>query len=313
MIYKTKAPGSLMLLGEYAVLEGKTAIVAAINKFISISLCPRRDKKINIHSSLGNLTINCHSINPHPPFEFILTTLALKKLTSGCDIIIQSNLPYSIGLGSSAAVTVALLSAINSWLKISLTKKNLWKQAMKIIKIVQGNGSGADCAASIYGGILAFRNHPFSITSIKSIPPITAIYSGKKLITAQAIDIVNQHRRQRPDFYRTIDQRMDELGIKATNIINEKNWPALGHLFNLGQELMTILSVSNEILSFLVTELRKQPNIFGAKISGAGLGDCVIGVGTLIADLFPRNNNEKKLGVKQIPLDITVEGVTLNA
>ena len=313
VIYKTKAPGSLMLLGEYAVLEGKTAIVAAINKFISISLRPRSDEKININSSLGKLTLNCHSINPCPPFEFILTALALKKLPSGCDIMIQSNLPYTIGLGSSAAVTVALLSAINAWLKTSLTKKSLWQQAMTIIKTVQGSGSGADCAASIYGGILAFRNQPFSITSIKSMPPITAIYSGKKLMTAQAIDIVNQRRQQRPSFYQVIDQRMDELGMKATDIINAKNWPALGHLFDLGQELMTTLSVSNEILNFLVTGLREQPTIFGAKISGAGLGDCVIGVGTLTANLFPRNNNEKNLGVKQIPLNITVEGVALNA
>ncbi|MBW5802320.1 mevalonate kinase [Coxiella endosymbiont of Ornithodoros amblus] len=313
MIYKTKAPGSLMLFGEYAVLQGKIAIVAAIDKFISISLSPRRDEKINIDSPLGNLTLDCQSIKLSPPFEFVLAALASKKLPSGCDINIKSTLPPAIGLGSSAAVTVALLTALNAWLQMSMTKNDLWQQALTVIKTIQGKGSGADCAASVYGGVLAFSNPPFSVASLKPIPPITAIYSGKKLTTARAIDIVNQRRQKQPDFYQQIDERINELTVQAIKIINSKNWVALGRLLNLGQELMTTLGVSNEILESLIEGLRKQPTIFGAKISGAGLGDCVIGIGILKSDRFPRNNTEKKLGIKQIVLSVAAEGVTVDA
>lgn len=310
MLYKAKAPGSLMLLGEYAVLQGKTAIVAAIDKFISVSITPRHDDTIHIHSSLGALVIDRHDLNPQAPFEFILMALASKNLPSGCEIVIESELPTAIGLGSSAAVTVALLAALNAWLQIPTTKMDLWQEAMSVIRAVQGQGSGADCAASIYGGVTAFRCQPFSVTPLKQIPPIVAVYSGKKLTTARAINIVNKRRKQQPDFYQNVDYRMDELATKAIEIINEKNWHELGTLFNLGQELMVTLGVSNEVLDSLVKELREQPTLLGAKISGAGLGDCVIAVGTLSSNVFPRNDNEKNLGVKQIASLVTTEGVS---
>lgn len=312
MLYRAKAPGSLMLLGEYAVLHGKTAIVAAVDKFVLVSLAPRKDNIIYIRSSLGELVADRRQLQPLPPFEFILTALASKKIPTGCDVMIESDLPSAIGLGSSAAVTVALLAGINAWLKTPLTKNNLWQEAINVIKAVQDQGSGADCAASIYGGIIAFRNYPFHIVSLKNRPPIVVIYSGKKLTTAQAINIVNTRRQQQPTFYQELDKKMDKLGLHAINIINTSNWRAFGRLLNKGQKLMITLGVNNKILDTLINQLRRKPSIFGAKISGSGLGDCIIGIGMLPSNVFPQNNNERNLGVKQIPLTITSEGININ-
>ena len=312
MLYRAKAPGSLMLLGEYAVLHGKTAIIAAVDKFILISLIPRNDNTIYIRSSLGELTTDRRQLQPLSPFEFVLTALASKKLPTGCDVVIESDLPNAIGLGSSAAVTVALLAGINAWLKIPLIKKKLWQEAMNVIKAVQNQGSGADCAASIYGGVIAFRNHPLHIVSLKNRPPIVVIYSGEKLTTTRAIDIVNTRRQQQPIFYRDVDEKMDELALNAINIINTGDWQAFGRLLNEGQKLMITLEVNNKILDTLINQLLEKTSIFGAKISGSGLGDCVIGVGILSSNVFPQNNNERDLGVKQIPLTVTLKGVNIN-
>ena len=312
MLYSAKAPGSLMLLGEYAVLHGKTAIVAAIDKFILVSLIPRNDDTVYIHSSLGELIADRHQLQPTPPFEFVLTALASKELPTGCDVMIESDLPNSIGLGSSAAVTVALLAGISAWLKIPLIKKKLWQDAMSVIKSVQNQGSGADCAASIYGGVIAFRNHPLYILSLKNRPPIVVVYSGIKLTTGQAINIVNTRRQKQPILYRDIYEKMDELALNAINVINIGDWKTFGHLLNEGQKLMIALKVNNKILDTLINQLLEKPSIFGAKISGSGLGDCVIGAGILSSNVFPQNNNERNLGVKQIPLTLITEGVTIN-
>ncbi|WP_304985389.1 mevalonate kinase family protein [Coxiella-like endosymbiont] len=143
-----------MLLGEYSVLQGKTALVAAIDKFISITLKPRSDDRIFIDSTLGTLTLDRHQITLQAPFEFVLATLALKNPPSGCNIKIDSDLPASFGLGSSAAVTVALLIALNRWLEKLLTKSKLWQEALQVIHQVQKKGlalivqpvfSGANC------------------------------------------------------------------------------------------------------------------------------------------------------------------------
>ncbi|MFW0078807.1 MAG: mevalonate kinase [Coxiella endosymbiont of Haemaphysalis qinghaiensis] len=312
MLYRAKASGSLMLLGEYAVLQGKTGLVAAIDKFISVTLEPRNDDRIFIDSALGTLSLNRQQITLQAPFEFVLATLAIKKLPSGCNIKISSDLPASIGLGSSAAMTVALLTTLNRWLEKSSNKLKLWQEALQVMRAVQGSGSGADCAASIFGGVIAFSNPPFSVTSLKGISPLAAVYSGKKLTTARAINIVNSRRQQQPTDYQKIDEQMNELSIKAVQAIDTKNWISLGNLFNSGQELMKTMGVSNGILENLIQGLREQPYILGAKISGSGLGDCVIGVGKLIPNFFPRNEEEKRLGVKQIPLVITSEGASFD-
>lgn len=312
-MYRAKASGSLMLLGEYAVLQGKTGLVAAIDKFISITLKPRNDDRIFVvDSALGALNVSRQQITLQAPFEFVLAALAIKKLPSGCNINISSDLPISIGLGSSAAVTVALLIALDCWLEKSLNKLRLWQEALQVIRIVQGGGSGADCAASIFGGVITFSNPPFSVTSLERIFPLVAVYSGSKLTTARAINIVNSRRQQQPTDYQKIDEQMNKLSIKAIQAIDTEDWIFLGNLFNSGQELMKTMGISNKILENLIQGLRQQPDILGAKISGSGLGDCVIGVGKLMPNFFPRNEEEKRLGVKQIPLTITSEGASFD-
>ena len=312
-LYRAKAPGSLMLLGEYAVLQGKTALVTAIDKFISVTLEPRSDDQIFIDSALGTLSLNRRQkIVLQAPFEFLLATLALKQLPSGCNIKINSDFSVSLGLGSSAAITVALLTALNRWFEKSSTKSKLWQEALQVIHQVQGGGSGADCAASIFGGVIAFSNPPFSVTSLEGIPLLAAVYSGSKLITARAINIVNSRRQQQPTNYQKIDKQVNELSIKAIQAINTKDWISLGNLFNAGQEFIKTMGVSNELLENLIQGLREQPYILGAKISGSGLGDCVVGIGKLMPNFFPRNKEEKKLGVKQISLAITSEGVSFD-
>ncbi len=137
-----------------------------------------------------------------------------------------------------------------------------------------------------------------------------AVYSGSKLTTAQAIDIVNSRRQKQLTNYQIIDEQMNELSKKGITAINIKDWISLGNLFNSGQELMKAIGVSNGHLENLVQGLREQPHILGAKISGSGLGDCVIGVGKLPPNFFPRNEEEKRLGVKQPFLIITSEGAS---
>lgn len=311
-MYRAKAPGSLMLLGEYSVLQGKIALVATINKFVSITLNPRTDDIIFINSQLGRLTLNRHEITLQAPFEFVLATLAFKNPPSGCNIIINSDFPPSLGLGSSAAVTVALLLALNCWLKKSLTKSKLWQEAIQIVHKVQKVGSGADCAASIFGGTIAFSNPPFWVTSLKYTPPLTVVYSGSKLNTPLAIDIFNQRQQLKSHDLELIYAQMNELSQEGILAINSADWVTLGHLFSSAQGLMKTFGISNRHLDNLVRALQEQPYILGSKISGSGFGDCVIGVGELPPNFFPRNDEERRLGVKQLSLILTSKGASLD-
>ena len=94
--------------------------------------------------------------------------------------------------------------------------------------------------------------------------------------------------------------------------INHQNWNQLGELFNHAQDILVELGVCNDMLGDITQTLRQQLDITGAKISGAGLGDCAIGVGHLTPQTFPQNKQQKAHGVQQIPITIGSQGVTVD-
>jgi mevalonate kinase len=273
--YSASSPGSLMLFGEHAVLRGKLALTAAINRRIHVTIIPRNDDVISISSALGTHTTTMSIQDAHPQFRFVIETLkAASPLPSGCDITIDSEFSHLFGFGSSAAVTVAMQGALNLWMKSGLTKEQIFHKALSVVRAVQGVASGADVAASLFGSCIAYRMCPLSIEPLGWSLPLTAVYSGSKMPTVQVIEYVNTKAAQNPLLYEQLFALMDSVSCEA------KNHPErLGPLFCLQQGLMEALGVSNNTLSAIAYMLREKPGISGSKISGSGLGDCVIGLG----------------------------------
>ncbi|MCL5261503.1 MAG: hypothetical protein M1561_07550 [Gammaproteobacteria bacterium] len=303
-LYKISAPGSLMLFGEHAVLSNKQAIVTAINKRIYVTLHPRSDRLIKIKSKLGAFTTSLDKIIAIKPFVFILAAIKqnLSKLPSGFELEIKSEFSSKLGLGSSAAVTVATLAVLEYWQTgeiYNLTR--LAKSARAVIKEVQGLGSGADAMASVFGGVAAYKMLPFSCKKIARGLPLTVLFSGKKLATKEVLKITAAFAKRFPAAYSYIIQGIDQCAIEAKTAIKRKNWQRLGELMNIHQGFQDALGVNNEALANLIFKLRNDSKIFGAKISGSGLGDCVIGLG--VAKITGR--------VKQIFVCTENNGVTI--
>lgn len=305
MLYKATAPGCLMLLGEYAVLHGKHALVCAVNQRMTVTLTPRTDQTINIISALGHLETNLSHLVVAPPFQFVIAVLKKfrKKLQFGCDIVIDSEFSDQIGFGSSAAVTVAVTAALAAWLEISLSPEDLIRHARETVRKVQSLGSGADVAACVLGGVVAYKMQPLRAEKILCQPPITAIYSGYKTPTVEAVNLVRKGFMAYPKIMKQVLQSIDLCVLEAIQALRDKNWVVLGKIMNIQQGLMDSLGVSTAFLNDLIYQLREQSSITGAKISGSGLGDCVIGLGSTDALQFA---NEK---VKQIPIEVTTQGV----
>src|SRR3990167_6716523 len=308
MQLKASAPGSLMILGEYAVLHGHPALVAAINQSITVTLTPRNDEHIEIHSDLhGVYSTSLSSLIIEKPFHFVLTAIKFyrSQLKFGFNLKIESQFTDQMGLGSSAAVTVATLAAIATWLNIKMTPIRLLRDGRQVVREAQdGLGSGADVAASVYGGLVHYQAQPLFAESLPQLYPLTTWYSGFKTKTIDAIARVNQHFSSRVSLYRSIIQSIGECAKQGVQYAQEGEWAKLGEVMTIQQGMMASLGVSMPRLNEMVYALHALPSILGAKISGAGLGDCVIGLG--------ENNNLvfKQDGVKSLPLAMTRTGVT---
>ncbi|HSW71715.1 MAG TPA: mevalonate kinase [Gammaproteobacteria bacterium] len=309
-LFQASAPGSLFLLGEYAVLYNKPALVCALDKRMTVTLTPRTDEEVELRSEgYGCFRTSLTKLAISAPFQFVSACLYLhrKKLKSGCDIHITSEFSDQVGFGSSAAVTVATLAALFSWLGLPLDHLSLIREARQVVREVQTLGSGADVAASVMGGIVAYRALPLAVEKFSLAPPLTVIYSGSKTPTVEALKRVREKFATTPALFNKLCQAIHQCAKEGIAALEKADWQRLGSAMNVQQGLMQALGVSTPLLEDLIERLRADPAICGAKISGSGWGDCVIGLGR--AEHL--GLEERYQGVKQIAVQVAEEGVSL--
>ncbi len=303
--FKVSAPGKLMLLGEHAVLHGRRALVGAVNQRIAVTCKPRKDGKIHIISALGEYSTWLDYIEIVPAFRFILAALQQERehLSCGMDLQVEAEFSADVGLGSSAAVTAAMMGVLYTISRRKVEPARIFPAAMQTIQAVQGCGSGADLAACVYGGILCYQQEPAQVQKINKDFPLTVVYSGSKLQTGKVINMVKEKYTRHPDLFSGIYDLMDKSVCAAAAAIEKADYQELGELFNINQGLMDALGVSNYLLSEINYRLRKEPGISGSKISGSGLGDCVIGVGKQFDAGFPW---------QMLPLEFSATGLSID-
>ena len=306
----------MMLVGEHAVLRGAQAIVVAINRYIEVNLSPRTDRKIEICSAeFGIYLSSLDECTIAGPYEYILTAIKSYWHKIGCGFTLEINSGFSanVGFGSSAAVTVATLGVLAAWLEDSANLMGLYKRAVKVVRLVQGAGSGADVAASVFGGVVSYKIRPLKIQKMAIDLPVVAVYSGYKTSTSTVIAAMETRRKQFPKIFSHLYTALDHSSRNAVVAIRENNIARLGQIMNIQQGILDALGVNNATLMELVLALRAQPGIYGAKISGAGLGDCILGVGNIEANTFPQNAEQKKRGIEQFSVAISQVGFSMRS
>jgi mevalonate kinase len=254
-LFEAQAPGSVMLMGEHAVLHGYPAIVALL----------RMTEKTQ-----------------HKKFNYVLTAIQQFHdiIPSGFDLQIVADFSDQLGLGSSAAVTVAVLAVLQKWISQRIDLDKIYKLGVKVIRAVQHDlGSGADVAASVYGGVIVYQTKPLKIETINVMPKITLIYTGYKTPTVEVIDKVNNAAKNAPDYFNNLYRIIGDLVLKGIKCFKQQDWQQLGQLFYSHFDAQRALGVSDDTIETIVAELKNMPAVYGAKISGAGLGDCVIALG----------------------------------
>lgn len=320
-MFEVSVPGSVMLMGEHAVLHGYPSIVAAINRRITVTLIPRSDQIIHIDAgNFGDLAIplRCHSRasgNPsngfgmissrnHKKFNYVITAIQQFQniIPCGFDLRIKTNFSDKLGLGSSAAVTVATLAVLQKWISQKIDLAKIYELGVKVVHAVQnGLGSGADIAASVYGGVLLYRMQPLQVEKINVIPEITLIYAGYKTPTVEVIKQVNASAENAPDYFENLYRLIGDLVLKGVECFKHQDWQKLGQLFLRHFDVQRALGVSDTEIEKIIAKLNKMPQIYGAKISGAGLGDCVVALGKL-----------SEAGMQIIDVDIDQKGIKCN-
>lgn len=240
--------GKLLLFGDHAVVYGRPCLAAAIDRYVTASLV----KSIGRESAFVAAARRLFE-EKYGRLEF---GFKIKAFDS------------HYGLGSSAAVTVAVAQAMFKLKEIKITNKELFDFCYQVVKEVQGVGSGFDIAAAIYGGVVYFVTGGKKIEklAVKELPLVVG-YSGVKADTATMI--------KRARISQSFLQKSEIIVEQARVALEKQDWETAGKLMNQNQEILRKIGVSTPKLEQLI-QASLAAGAWGAKLSGAGGGDCMI-------------------------------------
>jgi len=283
---KVLAPGKLMIFGEYAVLYNKPCLVTAVDQRMKASVEVLEDSVFeleapdvevsNYKKSLEDLGKG--DISKGAQFvEIAVKNIAEKHpLKSGLRITTTSEFSSQFGFGSSSASTVCTIKAVSEILNLNLSNREIFDLAFKTVLDIQGKGSGFDVVAAVYGGTLYFVTGGKTIEplNIQSLPLIVG-YSGVKADTVTLINNVKEKFANDNDRLQKIYSEIEKIVEKARSFVIAGDWEQVGSLMNENQKLLKELGVSIDKLDNMISGAI-EAGAYGAKLSGAGGGDCMI-------------------------------------
>jgi len=279
------APAKIILGGEHAVVYGQSALALAIDRGVRVAVSRVSHANGPILRAINLGFVGEVRPDPQGQGPKVLRE-ALSKLREliGADaqdllITVDSDVPVGCGLGSSAALSVALLRGIHRFFGRNLSKENEAELALDLEKIFHGNPSGIDHTVISAGGLICYKRSEQKLL-IDHISPGRKLkfaigMAGQHAGTARAVSALKERSRRHPDIYGRIFSTIGDVVEQMKFCVQEGKLAALGELMDVNQGLLNSLGVSTPKLEALCSIARER-GALGAKLTGAGGGGAVI-------------------------------------
>jgi mevalonate kinase len=271
------APGKIILVGEHFVVHGTPAILAAIDKRVTVTTTFTENKTIKVNSELGTIEVPISSSHEEVKSEFRPFVYLANKIinsnqnVSGLEITIDSDIPIGVGLGSSSACCVAAAASISELFN-ELSSEEILKMSIEAEKTIFPDTSGADCTVCTYGGMIEYP----SIKKIDNTFELNLLIANSMIPhnTKNSVEKVNKFKENN-------EERFSQLCDLETKLIDEvivamKNNDAttFGLKMSENQKYLEEIQISNDMLRDMISSLKEIS--LGTKITGAGDGGCII-------------------------------------
>jgi len=283
---RASAPAKVILFGEHFVVYDKPAILASIDKRIYVDAIARNDDKVTVKSNMGfagAFSKDALEKMKKKKFRSLVQPVlaaandAMQEFDAsiGLDISIRAEFPHAVGLGSSAAISIATIVAVSS-LFGKLSKQKICNMSLDAERIVHNNPSGADSAICTYGGLMLFDRSKGAMPIDSKIDlQLVVVNSGIKRLTGKLVSSVKQLRESDAELFYDLSNMSGNITAQALKAIRSKDYAELGALMTLNHSLLRRLGVSRNVLDRLV-DIALKNGALGAKMTGAGGGGCII-------------------------------------
>jgi mevalonate kinase len=292
---KASAPAKVILFGEHFVVYGSPAILAAINKRISVDariILPNKNK-IVVRSDLGAAGEYNNNNNGEfntleggskakalldPLYAAVRQVLLLRnKKDIGIEIGISSRVPPGIGLGSSAASCVATVAAVDSLFQQNPSREKVCKLAIESERLIHKRTSGADCYVSTFGGLMQYYGKSKSFKNIETKESLSLVVAstGIKHSTSELVAGVKRFKDTNRTLFESLSKQASDVCLQACIAIESGKSDKIGELMNENQIILQQIGISHHKVRDVI-DICSKAGAIGAKMTGAGGGGAVI-------------------------------------
>lgn len=293
------APGKIYLFGEHAVVYGESAICCAVD--LRTQVRASLSDTIRISSVLGDTGLD-H--DRYPYVSSVIEKMSEMADIKGIKLRIDSDIPVGSGLGSSAAVTIATIQALNLLFGCGLGPEDIATLGHSIERKIQGAASPTDTYVSTMGGVVIVPvKKKLNIIDCGIVIGNTGKFSS----TRQLVSNVALLKKNYPQIIDPILSTIGRISITGEELVIKQEYGSIGELMNINQGLLDAIGVSSPELADLIYAARSA-GAYSAKITGAGGGGCMVAL-TQPSDVEKVASAITRAGGEAIITRITEHGV----
>lgn len=277
--------GKIILIGEHSVVYNQPAI--AIPFFgAKIEVEVEESETLTFNSELyqgafAAMPESLNGIKVAIESFFADYRLSLSNITFN----VESSIPYERGMGSSAAITKASITALFKFYNLDYTDEDVLKYVNISEEIYHGNPSGIDSNIIVYNKPLYYtKGAPLQFFEYNLDAYLVVADTNIKGNTKFAVSKVKAYLDEKADRYQLITD-LGKLAYQAYTSLLKNNKMDLGKIMNKAQHILKTLTISNDVIDNLV-DVALTNGALGAKLTGGGLGGCII---CLCEDLLSAN------------------------
>jgi mevalonate kinase len=285
--FSSSAPAKIILFGEHAVVYGRPAIAVPVTQIKAKAIVSAdirgepgmvriQAPDVGLEAILGDLP----SGDPlAAAVRGVLSALKIER-PPACTLRVASTIPVASGLGSGAAVSVAVIRAFSAFLGKPLPDQRVSELAYEVEKLHHGTPSGIDNTVVTYSVPVYFvKGEP--IETLRVAQPFTIVIgdTGVSSPTSLAVGDVRKAWKAKKDHYEALFDSAGAIAGSARQMIEAGLVETLGPLMDANHGILSKMGVSSPELDRLAAVARKA-GALGAKLSGAGRGGNMIALAT---------------------------------
>ena len=264
-------PGKIILLGEHAAVYGQPVLAGAISRGVRVRGVPAAKGRIESPAGLNRVQAEALAR------AFAAAEAAVKA--PALAVSIESTLPVSMGLGSSAALSVAVSKLLLSAKGRSFGPEQVMKLAARMEGEFHGTPSGVDHTTSARGELVLYRREgPTRAVKAKKPVRVIVVLAGERTATKATVAALRVRRERWPKRYTRLFTEIGRFAAEGARAVTRGDLEELGDLMNMNHGLLWAMQLSSERIDASVRRLLAL-GALGAKLTGAGGdGGAVIGL-----------------------------------